>query len=206
MKPQKGIHYFISGAAAKLRRGNIRESPLTAAGFDQDRSFMLIEIAGNDLHFQTISRTGNTVDSGVISKTRATFRRSSTKRCVSASRVSLSGARRIEDGWTVANTGGLRKRNITYAKPSRKPESSGKGSEWTPRDSWRPPWAAYRRPTVSGQTGSCYRSYSVCVPLFDPTVGRLRVRRRFARRSVRAPFAPDSPLREKRTGPTECPY
>jgi hypothetical protein len=73
IKPQKGIHYFISGAAAKLRRGNIRESPLTAAGFDQDRSFMLIEIAGNDLYFQTISRTGETVDSGVISKTNATL-------------------------------------------------------------------------------------------------------------------------------------
>jgi hypothetical protein len=38
----------------------------TAAYFDQDQSFMLLEIAGADMFFQTISRTGKTVDSGVI--------------------------------------------------------------------------------------------------------------------------------------------
>lgn len=35
IKPQKGITYFVSGAAAKLRRGDIERSPLTAKGFDQ---------------------------------------------------------------------------------------------------------------------------------------------------------------------------
>ena len=38
----------------------------TAAYFDQDQSFMLVEIAGTDMFFQVISRTGKTVDSGVI--------------------------------------------------------------------------------------------------------------------------------------------
>jgi hypothetical protein len=38
----------------------------TAAYFDQDQSFILVEIAGADMFFQTISRTGKTVDSGVI--------------------------------------------------------------------------------------------------------------------------------------------
>ena len=38
----------------------------TAAYFDQDQSFMLVEIAGADMFFQTIARTGKTVDSGVI--------------------------------------------------------------------------------------------------------------------------------------------
>ena len=33
-------------------------------GFDTDRSFMLIEIAGEEMYFQTISRAGVTVDSG----------------------------------------------------------------------------------------------------------------------------------------------
>jgi len=41
---------------------------MTAAGYDQDRSFMLVEIAGDELYFQTISRAGLTVDSGVIQR------------------------------------------------------------------------------------------------------------------------------------------
>ncbi|HEX8650251.1 MAG TPA: metallophosphoesterase [Pyrinomonadaceae bacterium] len=67
IKPQKGIYYFISGAGGKLREGDVREgSPLTEKAFDKDMSFMLIEIADDEMHFQVISRTGETVDSGVI--------------------------------------------------------------------------------------------------------------------------------------------
>jgi calcineurin-like phosphoesterase len=65
-KPQKGIHYFVEGASGKLRAGNLRKSTLTAVGYDQDCSFMIVEISGDDLYFQTISRTGKTVDSGTI--------------------------------------------------------------------------------------------------------------------------------------------
>jgi 3',5'-cyclic AMP phosphodiesterase CpdA len=64
--PQKGISYFTEGASGSLRKGNLRKKGMTAAGYDQDRSFMLVEIAGEELYFQTISRTGQTVDSGVI--------------------------------------------------------------------------------------------------------------------------------------------
>jgi hypothetical protein len=39
---------------------------ITAAGFDTDCSFLTVEISGDDLFFQTISRTGKTVDSGTI--------------------------------------------------------------------------------------------------------------------------------------------
>ena len=39
---------------------------MTAVAFDQDQTFMLIEIVGDDLFFQAISRTGRVVDSGVI--------------------------------------------------------------------------------------------------------------------------------------------
>ncbi|MBP7569230.1 MAG: metallophosphoesterase [Acidobacteria bacterium] len=66
IKPQKGITYFTSGGAGKLRRGDIQDTALTAAGFDRDRSFMLVEIAGDTMHFQAISRTGETVDSGTL--------------------------------------------------------------------------------------------------------------------------------------------
>jgi predicted phosphodiesterase len=66
-QPQKGVIYFISGGAGSLRKGDIRPSILTAAGFDQDYHFMLVEIAGRTLYYQAISRTGATVDSGQIS-------------------------------------------------------------------------------------------------------------------------------------------
>ena len=53
------------GSAGKLREGNIRtRSLLTAAGFDTDLSFMLMEIAGDQLSYQVISRLGKTVDHG----------------------------------------------------------------------------------------------------------------------------------------------
>jgi 3',5'-cyclic AMP phosphodiesterase CpdA len=64
IEPQNGIHYFISGSAGQLRRSNIGSSGITARGFDQDLSFMLVEIAGDELYFQTVSRGGKTVDSG----------------------------------------------------------------------------------------------------------------------------------------------
>ena len=67
LKPQKGIYYFISGGSAKLRRGNIARTNLTAKGFDHDNHFMLMEIDGDTLHFQTITRAGATIDSGVVS-------------------------------------------------------------------------------------------------------------------------------------------
>jgi predicted MPP superfamily phosphohydrolase len=68
IKPQKGIYYFVSGAGGELRKGDVKWSELTAAAFDQDRSFMLVEIDGRDLLFQVISRTGQMVDSGAIKR------------------------------------------------------------------------------------------------------------------------------------------
>ncbi len=67
IKPQKGIYYFISGAGGKLRKGDVKKSsPLTAKAFDRDMSFMLIEVDGEQMHFQVVSRTGETVDSGIV--------------------------------------------------------------------------------------------------------------------------------------------
>jgi hypothetical protein len=71
LKPQKGIYYFISGAGGKLRSGDVnKRSPLTEKAFDTDMSFMLVEVAGDQMHFQVISRTGETVDSGVLANQR----------------------------------------------------------------------------------------------------------------------------------------
>jgi len=67
IKPQKGIYYFISGAGGKLREGNVKDnSLLTDKSFDSDMSFMLAEVVKNQLYFQVISRTGETVDSGIL--------------------------------------------------------------------------------------------------------------------------------------------
>jgi predicted phosphodiesterase len=65
-KPQKQIHHFIVGGAAKLRLGDTRRGPLTAAAFDTDRSFMIAEIIDSKMFFQVISRTGIVVDEGII--------------------------------------------------------------------------------------------------------------------------------------------
>jgi hypothetical protein len=66
IRPQQGIHYFVSGAGGQLRRGNLRLSPLSAAGYDLDQSFMLVEVAGDTMRFQTVTRLGRVVDSGEI--------------------------------------------------------------------------------------------------------------------------------------------
>lgn len=68
IKPQQGIHYFTAGGAAKLREGDTREGALTDVGYSKDRSFMLVEIDKDQMYFQTISRTGTTVDKGVIER------------------------------------------------------------------------------------------------------------------------------------------
>ena len=52
LKPQKGIYYFVSGAAGQLRRGNMSPTHQTAAYFDEDQSFMLVEVAGAEMYFQ----------------------------------------------------------------------------------------------------------------------------------------------------------
>ena len=67
--PQKGITHFVVGASAELRRGDVQPSPTRAAYFDRDQSFMVVEIDGNDLFFEAVSRTGAIVDSGSIQRT-----------------------------------------------------------------------------------------------------------------------------------------
>ncbi|HEU4710139.1 MAG TPA: metallophosphoesterase [Pyrinomonadaceae bacterium] len=69
IKPQRGIYYFVSGAGAKLRKGDInKSSPLTDKAFDVDLSFMLFEVVDDQMYFQAISRTGETIDTGVLAR------------------------------------------------------------------------------------------------------------------------------------------
>jgi 3',5'-cyclic AMP phosphodiesterase CpdA len=64
LKPQGGIYFFLLGSSGQLRAGDLRRGPDTEAGDDTDRTFMIMEIDGDTLYFQTISGTGTTVDSG----------------------------------------------------------------------------------------------------------------------------------------------
>ena len=66
IKPQKGIQYFVSGGAGKVRRGDLQDEGLMAKGFDAGYHFMLIEIDGDQMHFQVISDLGKTIDSGIV--------------------------------------------------------------------------------------------------------------------------------------------
>jgi predicted MPP superfamily phosphohydrolase len=73
VKPQKGIQYFVVGSGGQLRYGNIdRQSGITAKGFDTDLAFMAAEIVGDEMYFNAISRTGDTVDSGVLTRRKIT--------------------------------------------------------------------------------------------------------------------------------------
>jgi hypothetical protein len=69
IKPQSGVYLFVLGNSGELRFHNIRpNNDIDRVGFDTDRDFMVMEISGNELYFQTISRTGATIDSGELDR------------------------------------------------------------------------------------------------------------------------------------------
>jgi 3',5'-cyclic AMP phosphodiesterase CpdA len=68
IKPEDSVQYFILGNSAKLIKHDFRFSEGMEKGFDLDQSFMLIEVANDTLYFQTITRTGETIDSGTVER------------------------------------------------------------------------------------------------------------------------------------------
>lgn len=68
LKPQDNIYYLILGNSAKLMTNDFKPSDQMQKGFDTDRGFMLVEINGDKLYFQVISRTGQTIDAGVLDR------------------------------------------------------------------------------------------------------------------------------------------
>ncbi|MGE3491074.1 MAG: metallophosphoesterase [Vicinamibacterales bacterium] len=68
IKPQQGIHYFVSGGGGKLRRGDVAGGEISAKAFDEGYHFMLIEVVGDVMHFQVINEVGKTVDNGAINR------------------------------------------------------------------------------------------------------------------------------------------
>jgi 3',5'-cyclic AMP phosphodiesterase CpdA len=71
IKPQvaNGIQYFVEGSSGQLRGGDLRDgSPLTAFGNDNTCTFMLMEVDGDNLTFNAITKDGKVIDSGVIAR------------------------------------------------------------------------------------------------------------------------------------------
>ena len=67
LKLQAGIQHFVTGAGGKMRRGDIDlKSTLRATSYDEDNSFMLIEVDERQMIFKSINEKGLTVDSGII--------------------------------------------------------------------------------------------------------------------------------------------
>ena len=73
VKPQKGITHFVLGSGGEIRVGNLnRGTGMTAKGFDTDQAFMAAEITGDQMYFNAVSRLGDVVDSGFVTRRMAT--------------------------------------------------------------------------------------------------------------------------------------
>jgi len=69
LKPQNGLYLFVLGNSGELRFHNLRpNNDVDQVGFDTDRDFMVVEVSGDQLFFQTITRTGSTIDSGELDR------------------------------------------------------------------------------------------------------------------------------------------
>ena len=66
IKPQKGIYYFVSGGAGKVRKGDVEKTDLTAKAFDTGYHFMLVELAKDSLNFQVLTDQGKIVDAAAL--------------------------------------------------------------------------------------------------------------------------------------------
>jgi 3',5'-cyclic AMP phosphodiesterase CpdA len=68
IKPEDSISYFILGSSGKLESHDFRPSDQMEKGFDTDRVFMIVEVSGDHLYFQTISAHGQTIDAGAMAR------------------------------------------------------------------------------------------------------------------------------------------
>jgi hypothetical protein len=79
IKPEDNVYYFILGNSGKLVHNDFHRSEIMQTSFDRDRTFMLVEIVGDSLYFQTISRSGETIDSGQIARQAASVKAAGAK-------------------------------------------------------------------------------------------------------------------------------
>jgi len=61
----------VVGSSGSLRKGDLARTNLTEKGYDQDYVFMLVEIAGDELYFAALTRSGQVIDSGMLPRPKA---------------------------------------------------------------------------------------------------------------------------------------
>lgn len=66
LKPEDNIYYFILGNSAKLMTHDFKSTQQMERSLDTEQGFMLIEISGDQLYYQAVSRKGETFDSGKL--------------------------------------------------------------------------------------------------------------------------------------------
>ena len=64
LKPEPGIYYFRARQFGRVAIFEPEGFAGNSSGIWTDYSIMVVEIAGDKLYFQTVSRTGQVVDSG----------------------------------------------------------------------------------------------------------------------------------------------
>ncbi|HEX5130680.1 MAG TPA: metallophosphoesterase [Usitatibacter sp.] len=70
--PQQGITHFVIGSSGQLRRGNIDKSTgFTAYANATEQAFLAVEVSGDQMYFNAVSRTGKVIDTGVIERRKA---------------------------------------------------------------------------------------------------------------------------------------
>jgi 3',5'-cyclic AMP phosphodiesterase CpdA len=68
VKPVNDIYFFVLGSSGKLMTNDFQSTSALDDSFDSDQTFMVVEISGDSLYFQVISRQGRTIDSGKYSR------------------------------------------------------------------------------------------------------------------------------------------
>ncbi len=71
LKPVDNIYYFVLGSSGKLMTHDIKSTDQIVKSFDENQTFMIVEIAGDQLYFQTIARGWQTIDSGSLTRQNA---------------------------------------------------------------------------------------------------------------------------------------
>src|SRR5215813_3267146 len=63
LKPSQGVYYFVTGAAGRLRKGNInRNDPSFAAGNDSVNSFVYATVSQDRIFVEAIGVNGESLD------------------------------------------------------------------------------------------------------------------------------------------------
>ncbi len=67
IRPQEGIHYFISGGGGKVRRGAVFRHPQVEFAAET-LHFLDFELSSSELHYAAVSNRGAVIHSGVITR------------------------------------------------------------------------------------------------------------------------------------------